>query len=177
MLLRECWGLAAWLRWPPLSSRTPCVCVLRVQQILLLPILLLLLAAANTAAANTATASACCCQYCHNYGCCYYAFAFRSAETSVVTTTEKKWREGMNEVGEISVAASASAGDVLPSLGAPARVLNDVSNTRTVSRWEGSSRVTVSALCPRQEWQGYWRGQGARAGPFILITEVSGSAS
>nr|KAG5707310.1 hypothetical protein BaRGS_000084 [Batillaria attramentaria] len=53
-------------------------------------------------------------------------------ETAVVTTTEKKWREGMNEVGEISVSASASAGELLPSIGAPAHVLADVNNVRTV---------------------------------------------
>ncbi|PVD36408.1 hypothetical protein C0Q70_03391 [Pomacea canaliculata] len=53
-------------------------------------------------------------------------------ETCVVTTTEKKWRDGMNEVGEISVSASATAGEILPSLGAPAHVMADVSNVRTV---------------------------------------------
>ena len=56
-------------------------------------------------------------------------------ETAVVTTTEKKWREGMNEVGEISIAASASAGELLPSIGAPPCVLSDVSNVRTVKRY------------------------------------------
>ncbi|XP_070177519.1 uncharacterized protein [Littorina saxatilis] len=53
-------------------------------------------------------------------------------ETSVVTSTEKKWREGMNEVGEISMSASASAGELLPSIGAPSAVLSDTSNVRTV---------------------------------------------
>ncbi|KAL8606683.1 hypothetical protein ACOMHN_055358 [Nucella lapillus] len=53
-------------------------------------------------------------------------------ETSVVTTTEKQWREGMNEVGEISVAAAATAGELLPDIGAPAHVLNDANNVRVV---------------------------------------------
>ena len=52
----------------------------------------------------------------------------------MVTTTEKKCREGMNEVGEISIAAAATAGELLPSIGAPPHVLNDVSNVRTVKR-------------------------------------------